>query len=288
MCIAFVTSATIRDFTADDRLAATALSSRGVEVRPIVWSDGGIDWMGFDAIIVRSTWDYHTRSAEFREWIDRLDAMGAPLWNPASVLRWNMEKSYLRALADAGVAVVPTEWLPRHASIELRPLLDERGWTDVVIKPTISATAFRTWRVSAADASSAHDHLAELLAAGDAMVQPFIKEIQTNGEWSLVYLGGSFSHGVRKRPRGKDFRVQSEYGGTATGDLPGDSLLRAARRVLDAAPHPWLYARVDGVETAEGFVLLELEMLEPSLFLSTSEGAPARFADAVIRVSLKD
>ena len=285
MSVAFVTSHHLPDLTADDRLAVAALAQRGVSVTPTVWNDDSVDWPTFDAVVVRSTWDYHKHSQEFRAWIERLAVAGARLWNPASVLRWNMHKTYLQALERDGVPVVPTAWLRQGSAATLRLVLDERGWQEVVIKPAISATAFRTWRVSMAEASDAHGRLMELLDAGDVMVQPFMREIQSEGEWSMIFFSGTFSHAVRKRPRDSDFRVQAEFGGTEAAETPSSDVLAAASRVLATVREPWLYARVDGVETARGFVLGELEMLEPSLYLGAHAEAPERFADAIVRVA---
>ncbi|MEO9226341.1 MAG: hypothetical protein ABI328_08185, partial [Gemmatimonadaceae bacterium] len=272
----------LSDLTPDDRLAAEALRARGVEVTAAVWTDGAVEWGAFDCIVVRSTWDYHHHAQEFRAWIDALGASGARVWNPVSVLRWNMEKTYLRDLEAAGVPVVPTAWLTTGTNPDLGALLDERGWDDAIIKPVISAGASRTSRVSHATMTDAVPQLAESLALGDVMVQPFIREIQTHGEWSLMFINGEFSHAVRKMPTSGDFRVQTQYGGGWTADTPGGDVLDAARRVVEVAPSPWLYARVDGIETASGFMLLELEMLEPSLFLETTPDAVARFVDAIV------
>ncbi len=285
MHIAFVTSAAHRDLTPDDQLAVAELGKRGASVRGAVWNDPAVDWRAFDAIILRSTWDYHHNADEFRTWIDVREAEGAPVWNPPAVLRWNMEKTYLRDLESAGVAVVPTEWLAQGARPDLCALLDSRGWSEAVVKPVISAAATRTWRVSRESASEIEEQLAESLELGDVMVQPFIPEIQTRGEWSLMFFDGEFSHAVRKMPTEGDFRVQTGFGGRSAVEHPGDAVMRAVRKVLDAAPSPWLYVRVDGIETANGYVLLELEMLEPSLFLAQNTKAPAKFADAILRVA---
>ena len=285
MQIAFATSSSHPTLTADDQLAVSALESRNVRVTPAVWTDRTVAWCEFDLIVVRSTWDYHTRTGEFREWIDRLDALGAPVWNPPALLRWNMEKTYLLALARAGVAVVPMALLSKDAQPDLARVLEERGWYDAVVKPVISATAYRTWRVSRATLANTQSELDELLDNSDAMVQPFLPAIQTEGEWSLMFFDGAFSHAVRKRPRSGDFRVQTEFGGRASPERAPKSVLSAAHRVLAKIREPWLYARVDGVETDAGFQLLELEMLEPSLFLSLGPDAPRRFADAIVRIS---
>ena len=282
MNIAFVTSAAHPDLTPDDQIAVAQLEKRRARVAAAIWNDPSVDWAAFDAIIVRSTWDYHHRAAEFRAWIDALDTAGAPMWNPPAVLRWNMEKTYLRDLERAGVSIVPTEWLEKGTSPDLGGLLAERGWMDAVVKPVISAAATRTWRVSHDTVLDVGVQFAESLDAGDVMVQPFIPEIQTRGEWSLMFIDGDFSHAVRKMPIEGDFRVQTGFGGRSITDQPDGEVIRAAQRVLDVAPSPWLYARVDGIETDAGFVLLELEMLEPSLFFSHTASGAARFAEAVV------
>ena len=282
MNIAFVTSTAHPDLTPDDRLAVAQLERRHARVTAAIWNDPSIDWAAFDAIIIRSTWDYHHRAAEFRAWIDALEAAGAPMWNPPAVLRWNMEKTYLRDLERAGVPIVPTEWLEQGTNPDLGGLLAKRGWMDAVVKPVISAAATRTWRVSHATVLDVGVQFAESLDAGDVMVQPFMPEIQTRGEWSLMFIDGDFSHAVRKMPIEGDFRVQTGFGGRSITDQPDGEVIRAARRVLDVAPSPWLYARVDGIETDAGFVLLELEMLEPALFFSHTTSGAARFAEAVV------
>ena len=285
--IAFATSDAHASLTPDDLLAVAALRADGVHVEPAVWNEPTVRWADFDAVVVRSTWDYHHRADAFRNWIDRLEGNGARVWNPAPVLRWNMQKRYLRDLDRAGVPVVPTLWLSKGSAVDAAAVMDERHWLDAVIKPVVSATAFRTWRVSRNEAAGgdAAARLRELLTTGDVMVQPFIAEIEREGEWSLVFIDGAFSHAVRKRPTAGDFRVQAEFGGTSVAEAPSARVVAAAERVLRAAPRPWLYARVDGIDTSSGFVLLELEMLEPSLFFAQGEGAAERFARAISRVA---
>ena len=282
MNIAFATSAANGDLTADDRLAAAALTARGAQVTPAVWNDPSVQWAGFDSVVIRSTWDYHRHADKIRDWIGSLESAGARVWNPPSVLRWNMEKTYLRDLERAGVPVVPTAWLARGSAADIGALLDERSWRDVVVKPVISAGATRTWRMGHATAPDIHLQLAESLELGDVMVQPFVPEIQTTGEWSLIFIDGEYSHAVRKTPTEGDFRVQTGFGGRSVTDEPGSAVLEAARRVLDAAPTPWLYVRVDGIETDAGFILLELEMLEPALFFSHSASGTERFAESIL------
>jgi glutathione synthase/RimK-type ligase-like ATP-grasp enzyme len=149
----------------------------------------------------------------------------------------------------------------------------------LVLKPTVSATAWLTWRVSR-DARVLPEGFSDALAQHDFIVQPFVEEIVA-GEWSLVFFGGTFSHAVIKRPREGDFRVQDDFGGRAELVRAPGTLVSTAACVLACAPGSSIYARVDGVETSAGFVLLELELVEPHLFLALAPGAPARFADAL-------
>jgi glutathione synthase/RimK-type ligase-like ATP-grasp enzyme len=279
--IAFATSVAWPDLTPDDQLAAEALRARGVRVSPAVWSDAAVAWWDYDAIVIRSTWDYHHRFAEFDRWMARLEAAGCAVWNPIRLLRWNANKRYLAGLAERGVPIVPTAWMPAEGELSLAEVMDSNGWDEVVVKPTISATAYGTRRVrrrdAAADGGGAGD---PARSAVDRMVQPLVTEIATAGEWSLVFFAGRFSHSVRKRPVAGDFRVQTEFGGSAILEPAPSRVVAAAEAVLAAVTEPWLYARVDGVETRDGFLLMELEMLEPLLFFELDPAAAGRFAES--------
>jgi glutathione synthase/RimK-type ligase-like ATP-grasp enzyme len=277
--LAFATWRGLPELTADDRLAAEALRRRGATVHPLLWDAPGVDGAGFDAVIVRSVWDYHLRPVEFLAWVERLERAGTLLLNPPAVLRWNHHKSYLRDLAARGVATVPTVWLERGAEVDLGGLLADRGWAEAVVKPAISASAHETWVTSPSRVSTDHQgRLRGLLLAGDALVQPLVPEVRHQGEWSLLFLGGKFSHAMLKRPREGDFRVQEELGGSARPEEPSSALVEQARQALAAAPAPCLYARVDGVERDGRLVLMELELIEPVLYFGADPGAADRFA----------
>ncbi len=283
MRFAFVTSAALPELTADDRRAVQLVAARGHTAVPAVWTDPAIDWAGFDLVVLRSCWDYHKRFGEFDEWLARLASLGVPLANPARTARWNAEKGYLHDLEAAGVATVPSLWLPRGTATslgDLRARLAPAAASQaLVIKPTVSATAWLTWQV-AADADALPGGFEEALAERDFVVQPFVEEIAA-GEWSLVFFDGAFSHAVIKRPRQGEFRVQEEFGGRAEAAEPPPALIALAAGILRHAPTPTLYARVDGVEAARGFVLLELELLEPALYLASDASAARRFANAI-------
>ena len=281
MHIAFATSRAHATLTADDLLAASACSARDMRISPAEWDDPRVDWSSFDAVVIRSTWDYHHRAAEFDDWLGRLGLAGTPVWNPIPLLRWNANKRYLATLAERGVPTVPTVWATPARPAWLVETLDEQGWSDVVVKPGISATAHGTHRVRRHDAERIGRALHGDMPGREYLVQPFLGEIQRLGEWSLIFFHGRFSHSVRKRPADGDFRVQTEFGGSAIAEAAPRAVIDAAAAVLLAVNDPWLYARVDGIEIERGFLLMELEMLEPMLFFGRDAQAPARFAAAL-------
>ena len=290
--IALATAAHLPDLTADDRCLLDELRARGARAEPAVWSEPR-DWTTYDAVVIRSCWDSHLRRDEFVAWARRLAEAGVRLLNPAPLIEWNTDKRYLRDLASHGVHVVPTIWVERAPGEPpvLHELLAGAGWRDAVVKPAISAGAHHTWRTSAAQAADHQARFAALVrdAAGAVMVQPLMHEVLEEGEWSLVFLGGRYSHAVRKQPAAGDFRVQTEHGGRSAADTPSARLVhdasevvRAAARTTGLAPGEILYARVDGVVQHGHLVLMELECTEPSLFLDQASGAPARLADALL------
>jgi hypothetical protein len=237
--IALLTCAELPRLTEDDRLLLEHLPG----AKPVRW---GGDLSRYDVAVLRSTWDYHLKAEAFARWARRQKN----LLNPAKVVLWNMDKSYLK---DCGVPIVPTVWVPKE-------------WKEVVLKPTVSASAWRT----------------ERLAGGGLMIQPFLPEVQKNGEWSLIFLAGRFSHAVLKRPGRGDFRVQSEFGGSVEAASPSRSTLRAAEKALAAVPGRCLYARVDGFLIKGRFLLSEIELIEPALFLKWGKNAARDFARAIM------
>lgn len=283
--VALVTYAGLRALSADDQLLLAPLAARDIRAEPAAWDDPAVAWDAYDGLVIRSTWNYHTSFDAFCSWIDRVEAAGVPTWNSPAILRWNASKTYLRNLAEHGVDVVPTRWVTERGGPELGELLADAGWSDAVVKPAVSASAYETWRISASRVSGEDEARFRRIVArpGGAMVQRFVPELATSGEWSVMLIAGEYSHAVLKRPRPGDFRVQHEHGGSAERLTPAGRILAAAQAITARIPGPWLYARVDGVEIERQFVLVELELLEPSMFLKSDADAAATFADAIAR-----
>jgi glutathione synthase/RimK-type ligase-like ATP-grasp enzyme len=269
------------DLDPDDRLLLEPLEKAGLVATPAVWDDPTVDWAAFDLVVVRNTWDYAARRAEFVAWARRVPRLA----NPAPVVEWNTDKRYLRHLHAAAVPVVPTTWVePGEAWTP-----PEQG--EWVVKPAVSAGSRDTGRYDCADASVralAVEHVARLQAAGRiVMVQPYLGSVDTYGETALIFLAGEYSHAIRKGPmlRGPDAGVPELY---VEEHISPRSPSPAERAVADAAlsavpfpPTELLYARVDLLDTGAGPVVIELELAEPSLFVGTAAGAAERFAAAV-------
>lgn len=264
-------------------MAQRALEARGATVAVRPWNGEGARFDGFDAVVFRSCWDYHHAPDAYLSWLARWEAEGVSFWNPPALVRWNLTKRYLLALGGAGVPVLPTVILEDAEAGTLPAVMAERGWEVAVVKPLLSASAHDTTLVPAGEAPAVARAIADGRIRRPVMVQPFVPEIRTAGEWSLIFVDGAFTHAALKHPALGDFRVQPSFGGASAAARPDDATLAAARSALAALPLAPLYARVDGVATATGFVVMEVELHEPGLFFPLAPPAAGVFAEAILR-----
>lgn len=267
----------------DDQLLPPALAALGISGEPVVWTNDSAIWTEFDAVVIRSCWDYHLHFAEFLAWIARLDASGIAVWNSSSLVRWNANKRYLLDLAQRGVATIPTLIVPRGRAADVESLAVAEGWTRFVIKPTVSASGFETHALRVPLDDAGRETIATVTTIGDALLQPFVDEVARNGEYSFTFIDGVFSHATLKRAADGEFRVQTEHGGSAEPVEAPPALVEEAARVLRALPETPLYARVDGIARGRALLLMELELIEPNLFLAKRNGAAERLAAAIAR-----
>jgi hypothetical protein len=263
----------------DEEPLLAALAAEGVRARMAAWHDPAEAWDAPVPTVVRSTWDYLHRLEDFLAWIERA-ARAAPLWNPPALLRWNVHKFHLRELAAEGFPVVPTVFLERGADAPLGRVLAERGWEDAVVKPAVSAASFATLRVRASDArelARGAAHLRALLDRRDVLVQRYAPAVETSGERALVWIAGELTHAIQKHPRFAG-GVERVSGALAIAD----DERALAERLLARFGSELLYGRVDVVRDGDGRVqLMELELLEPSLFLLQHPPALGRLAHAL-------
>jgi glutathione synthase/RimK-type ligase-like ATP-grasp enzyme len=261
-----------------------ALGAEGIPARTVAWDDPTVEWGAARGCLIRSTWNYVDHLAAFVAWAERCAAT-TTLWNPLSLVRWNVHKRYLLELAAAGVPVVPTWLVPARTIARLCDVA--AGFGDVVVKPAISAGSSGTLRVAeSALATWGQAHLERLCAQGDVLVQPYLPSVTEYGERSLIWIDGAITHAVQKHPRFMD----DPYRPPERAPLVEEEV-DLALRIVSAAPQPALYARVDIARIGENdrhgpggnYRLMELELIEPALYLNQSPFAAARLAKAIAR-----
>jgi glutathione synthase/RimK-type ligase-like ATP-grasp enzyme len=279
--VCFVTCLAWPDISVSDAFVARALEARGASVTGLPWNGAGARFDGFDAVVLRSSWDYHHAAPAYLAWLTRWEAAGVAIWNTPRLIRWNLSKAYLLDLERAGVPIVPTLILDEEAT-RLPAIMAEHGWDLAVVKPVLSASAHDTRLVPAEGAAAVASAIGDGHIRRPVMLQPFVEEIRTRGEWSLIFIDGRLTHAVLKHPGEGDFRVQPRFGGRAARAEPAPTVAETGRRALAALPEPPLYVRIDGVETARGFTIMEVEAHEPGLFFNLAPAAADIFAEAIL------
>jgi hypothetical protein len=266
-------------FVSDDELAIDPLSQLGWHVKTVSWRDKRVNWNEFEAVIIRTPWDYQRDTQEFLGVLTDIDRSAAKLENSLDTVKWNLNKEYLRDLKRYGVPVVPTIWYETYSKASFATWLERLNTNEIVLKPTVSATAEHTYRLREYVAN-----IADIFATRAFMVQPFLPAIISEGEYSLIYFGGKFSHAILKSPMSGDFRVQEEHGGLITSIVPDQRMFVAGRRAMERLGQVPLYSRVDLVrDGSDNFLVMELELIEPALYFRTDPQSPFRFAEALDR-----
>jgi glutathione synthase/RimK-type ligase-like ATP-grasp enzyme len=274
--IVLATAADQPDITASDGLYAEALRRLGFKVVGAPWNGPAMAFDGAAAVVIRSTWGYYRALVEFGAWTEAM-AASTRLFNSIGLVRWNLRKDYVGKLAMAGVRTPGTHIVAREAAA-IEKVFDETGWQRAVVKPATGASGHSVELLD----RDAVAHAVPRLAAGDVLVQEFLPEI-AEGELSLVYFDGVFSHAIRKRPPKGEFRVNSRFGATRAAETPSREVAEQGAAALRALPEMPLYARVDGVVRNGALIVIEVEVLEPALFMEFDPPSAERFAEATLR-----
>jgi glutathione synthase/RimK-type ligase-like ATP-grasp enzyme len=259
------------------------LETKGLIVKSVVWNDLQIDWKQFDVVILKSPWDYHDNFDSFILWLSDLDAAGVKILNPLKTVLWNSDKHYLQQIADDGLPVIQSAFLEKGLVPDLAELLDKSLSKKLIIKPCVSASAKNTMLLTLDNVSLVQNAINSLLAHESFLFQPFMEEI-LQGELSFMFFNGNFSHCTLKVPKTGDFRVQSEYGGSVQKIKPDTAHLQTAGKYVEKYGKGTLYARVDGIISNGTFVLMELELIEPYLFLNSHEQAFDNYYQALLQL----
>ncbi len=271
----------------EDQILLSALETQDLRVERKSWSDPLFDWASTHAVIFRTTWDYFDRFDHFSTWLESVSKQ-TRLFNSEGLIRWNMDKHYLQDLEIKGVRICETQFIETGDKTSLADRVEEQGWSEVVVKPCVSGAGRHTYRLSGDDISSFDPKFQQLLADESFMIQPFQKRIVTDGEMSLMLMGGKYTHAVLKRAKSGDFRVQDDYGGSVEMYHPTDEEIAFAQNAVQACPELPLYARVDVFYNNAGqLALAELELIEPELWFRLNSNSAEELAD-VIAAELKN
>lgn len=278
---AFLTLDERGDYVIDDEHAIAPLEQLGWQVSTLSWRQSEVPWSEFDFVVVRSTWDYWGDIPAFLETLHEIDSV-TRLANPLDIIHWNLEKTYMLDLEGKGIGIVPTIWPDTVHSGSFPGFFAALATEELVIKPVVGANGEDAYRISADGELPRLEKICERFRKKRGMVQKFMPAILEEGEYSLFYFNGSFSHAILKIPRGSEFRSQEEHGSEIRTVTPEEKLLSRGQQVLATLSAVPLYGRVDFVRDDSGdFAVMELELIEPSMYLRTDPGAPERFARAI-------
>jgi glutathione synthase/RimK-type ligase-like ATP-grasp enzyme len=267
----------------EDGLVLDALTNQGLRVTRKAWDDPDFDWQQTRSLLFRTTWDYFDRYAEFRPWLSKV-VKQTTLFNCAALIDWNIDKHYLRFLAEKGINVVKTHYIEKGDRRPLTQCLAESGWPDAILKPVVSGSARHTYRISLDNVRELECTFAKLVQQEALLLQPFQHAILAEGEISLMVIDGQFSHAIRKTPKTGDFRVQDDHGGSVHAHAATTEEQRFAEQAVASIPFDVLYARVDIVRDNAGkLAIMEVEMIEPELFFRYRPEAADSLASGLSR-----
>jgi len=278
--VALLSMDSLENFHTYDKLLIEPMKTLGCIAEEISWRNEKVNWKDYDAVIVRSTWDYQNDSAKFISVLEKINSVSY-LENDLDLMKWNMNKSYLFDLEQKGVKIVDTIWEKSFNSNLTSEYFYKLNTDEIIIKPNISANADNTFRLTREKLNDNLQQLKKIFGSREFMVQPFLNNIIDEGEYSLFFFDGKFSHSVLKKPKEKDFRVQEEHGGDIQPAKASSEMIVIAENIIKKLFTIPLYGRVDLVRTKQNeFALMELELIEPSLYLNKDQHSPIRFAEA--------
>lgn len=278
---AFLTTDQLEEFFVYDALVKPHLADLGWQVDDVSWHNESVDYNDYDVVVVRSTWDYQAYPTKFVDTLSKIDHSTAILQNPYELMLWNFSKTYLQDIEKAGVQILPTLWYDSFSIQNAQQAFKHFNASEIIIKPCVSANADFTYRLTEEALLFEQKAIKDALDQRAIMIQAFEKNILEEGEFSLFYFAGEYSHTINKRPAIGDFRVQEEHGGQLFSVEPSNEMLTLAEKSIQHFPEQALYARIDMLETSAGMAIIELELIEPSLYFNMDEHSAKRFAIAL-------
>jgi glutathione synthase/RimK-type ligase-like ATP-grasp enzyme len=278
--IGIATCARLPDLIESDQALVGLFLEKNIKATPVVWNDSAVDFRQFDAILIRSIWDYFLHENDFNAWLDFLEKNKIPLFNSVKTVRENQHKFYLKTLSEKGVSIIPTIFLEKTDALDLS-FIAEKNWSRCVIKPAISAGSHETTLFNLVELAEIEEKYRAFAKNNDLLVQPFMPEIQETGEFSFIFFDKKFSHAIQKTPKSGDFRIQSQFGGVYQIYEPSEAILQTATNILKQYSEDLLYARVDGIVRDGQLLLMEIELIEPDLYFDFYPEKKAVFVNLV-------
>ena len=274
----------IQNILLEQELLKSAFEAQGLKVDITYWDNPSYEWQQTKSVLFRTVWDYFERFDEFWEWLEQVKTK-TRLINSYELIKWNIDKHYLRDLKNNGIQVVPTYFADRENNISLQEIANSKDWKHIVIKPAISASAFNTYKITNDEIEQKEQLFHELLQTHDMLVQPFFPTISELGEASLMVFGGKFTHAILKKAKAGDFRVQDDFGGTVHDYNPTQEEVKFAEKVFQSCTSLPIYGRVDIVwDSNKHIYLSELEIIEPELWIRNRPESANKIAEAVNKI----
>ena len=267
----------------DDKLL-NFLKEKELNIEKVIWNDSEVNWERFQLAILKSPWDYFDLIEDFHNWLNLLAAKNIKLLNPIDIVRWNTDKHYLKEIEDAGLLIMESFFINRNEKVILNDYFEKFGTDQLIVKPCVSGGAKNTFKVTIENATEVNEQLNLLLKEEDFIIQPFLSEILEFGEWSFLFFNGVYSHSLIKKAKPGDFRVQPAHGGSVIPQNPDQELIETAAKYVNQFAKKCLYARVDGTFVNGKFLLMELELIEPFLFLNTDAQNYERYYKALLQL----
>mgnify|MGYP001166411732 CR=1 FL=1 len=274
----------IQNILYEQELLKSSLEAQGLKVNVTFWDNPSYKWQETKSLLFRTVWDYFERFDEFWEWLEQVKTK-TRLINSYELIKWNIDKHYLRDLKNNDIQVVPTYFADKGNNIGLKEIINLNDWKHIVIKPAISASAFNTYKITNDEIEQKEQLFHELLRTHDMLVQPFFSTISEFGEASLMVFDGKFTHAVLKKAKPGDFRVQDDFGGTVYDYKPTEEEIKFAEKVFQSCISMPIYGRVDIVwDSNKHIYLSELEIIEPELWIRNRPESANKIAEAVNKI----
>ncbi|NJM79236.1 MAG: hypothetical protein HC854_05695 [Flavobacterium sp.] len=269
--------------TPSDQLLIPALAKHKIQAKVEIWDNASVNWINYDYLIFRNTWDYYEKEQQFNLWLDQIEKLGIKTLNSLDIIQENKHKFYLKDLQEKGVNIIPTLFQKKTNQLDLKSIIPKH-WKKIVIKPAFSAGSYLTEVFDATEIENINSKYTSIASQKELLIQEFKSEIKIEGETSFLFFNKQFSHCVNKKPAENDFRIQVQFGGKYTLIQPSKALIEQAQKIVNLFPENLLYTRVDGIIIDNQIHLMEVECIEPDLYFTLAPNALDKFVTSILEL----